>query len=131
MAEIITPHTNLYLIQTAEWYDQKVRVPQYSAVGSFAAAYARIGMAEAPQTLITGDEESLAVSVDTAHSGSFFVNIDLSPDSLAAIVRPGFYDLSGRPDTEGTWARPTVRPLTEPEGCGLISDLASMAVGLS
>ena len=114
MSDIISPDTNLDLRQVTERHAESIANPFYARVGGFASAYAGI---EAPvaKTLITGQPDSLAITVDsdTEHK---FINIDIPAQGPAIIVRPG-------PDSTGEFARSKVRALTEAEGRALVADI--------
>jgi len=121
--EVISYDTNLDLNETVERYADSVRIPCYLSVGRFATAHTGIEVADS-LTLVTVYEGSLAVSAQGSNIERLFLNIDPAKDSPSAIVSPGFYDQEGREDSRyGTFARPIVRPLTEPEGRALIHDL--------
>ena len=122
----ITPETNESLRKAAAAYTGSVEIPCFlDEVDGFAEAY--LGEAEdGLKTLVTGDDESLVVSVDNEDGKNrAFVNVDLAIP--ASIVEPGFYDEEGKPDAEnGKYARPVLRLLTEKEGQGLAMDLYSL-----
>jgi hypothetical protein len=130
---VITPETNESLRKAAAAYAGSIDVPCFlDEVDGFARAYLGEDEEEGLKTLVTGDEEGLAVSVDDKEGKTkIFVNVDLAmPDGIpASIVAPGFYDKKGRPDNEnGQYGRPVVRALTEVEGQELAMDLHSLMV---
>jgi hypothetical protein len=132
--DIISQSTNAALREAAAKYIATVHTPAFiEGVDGFATAH--LGLEEPKdglRTLVTGVEESLAISVDGKDQTSkLFVNIDLAvPDgSPASIVKPGMYNKRGELDAEeGEFARPVERALTESEGQELIMDLHSIMV---
>jgi hypothetical protein len=127
--DIITPSTNDALREAAARYSSTVAIPCFlEDVDGFANAY--LGKPGGQfSTLVTGDEESLAVSVTgPGNTTEAFVNIDLAVPggSPASIVQPGLYNKDGEPDPKGEIARPVVRALTETEGRELTMDLHSL-----
>ena len=131
----ITPETNKELRRAATAYAESIEVPCFlDEVDGFAGAY--LGKAEnGLKTLVTGDDEGLAISVDGEDGKNrAFVNVDLAiPEGTSAsIVEPGFYDEEGKPDAEnGEYARPVLRLLTEKEGQELTMDLYSLMQKIS
>lgn len=90
---------------------------------NFAEAYEGSVQGTPYKSLITSvGPESLTVSAQTTEwNTALFVNIDLSTDSPAAIVKPGFVT---KEDGTSVFRRSLVRFLTEAEGIALTEDFA-------
>lgn len=126
----ITPQTNTALCEAAAKYGQVIDVPCFlEGADGFVTTYLT-KPENGLKTLVTGDEEHLAISVDGKDGKSkVFVNVDLTPpdDAPVSIVEPGLYDEKGERNAEtGEFARPILRALTEVEGQELIMDLHTL-----
>lgn len=124
MKDVISPDTALDLAQTTRMYAERLTCPFIAEVGAFAAAFSGVS-AEDVRTLITTSPDfadGLAISVEGG--SNTFTNVDLPLEGPAIIVKPGFYDEEGNPNSAyGEFRRLPIRPLTEAEGRGLIADM--------
>lgn len=123
-SEYITVETHLALREAITTYVAEIAVPKWMAnTTAFAEAYS--GTRCEGRTLITASGHSLAYGTHDNEDRPFlFLIIDASGDAPAAVVKQGFYDLSGNVDVkEGSLKCPVAHILTELEGQALIADL--------
>lgn len=112
--DIISWDTNLDLHQEAERYGESVLAPHFMPVGKFAVALTGVALAD-PRTLISGDQEVLAVALTGKGIEETFATIYLAPDRAASLNMFGPH--------EEDRLNPVRRRLTESEGRALIADL--------
>jgi len=125
----ISPETNARIKELSS--ELVLASPVYTDTHQFAVEYEERWYEDASsfRTLITGSEESLAISVRNQDGQTIlFENIDLQEDGVPMIVRPDFGDKGALEYVVAVISgekigRPVLRALTEYEGNALIEDL--------
>lgn len=119
----ISIETDRALRQAVRDYIATEGLPYLLEGNKFAEAYEGPIHGVPDKSLIMGlDAESLTASAQTPdHDTALIVNIDLGPDSPAAIVNPGFVT---KDNGTSAFRRSLVRFLTEAEGLALAEDFA-------